>query len=91
MARFIQGDRPEAGVELAMTGWKLARLFLGVALLHATWPRATEQFEAWRSRQSQIDRRLPTAIGHGRDGEKAGRAADSRFDLTINGSFEQGD
>ena len=32
MARFIQGDRPEAGAELAMTGWKLARLFLGVAL-----------------------------------------------------------
>ena len=35
MARFIQGDRPEAGAELAMTGWKLARLFLGVAL-HGT-------------------------------------------------------
>ena len=33
MARFIQGDRPEAGAELAMTGWKLARLFLGVALV----------------------------------------------------------
>jgi hypothetical protein len=33
MARFIQGDRPEAGAELAMTGWKLARLFLGVALI----------------------------------------------------------
>jgi hypothetical protein len=32
MAGFIQGDRPEAGAELAMTGWKLARLFLGVAL-----------------------------------------------------------
>ena len=32
MARFIQGDRPEAGAELAMTGWKLARLFLGAAL-----------------------------------------------------------
>ena len=32
MARFIQGDRPEAIAELAMTGWKLARLFLGVAL-----------------------------------------------------------
>ena len=31
MTRFIQGDRPEAGAELAMTGWKLARLFLGVA------------------------------------------------------------
>ena len=35
MARFIQGDRPEAGPELAMTGWKLARLFLGVALIRA--------------------------------------------------------
>ena len=34
MARFIQrGDRPEAGAELAMTGWKLARLFLGVAIV----------------------------------------------------------
>jgi hypothetical protein len=33
MARFIQGDRPEAGAELAVTGWKLARLFLGVALV----------------------------------------------------------
>src|SRR5277367_1473358 len=32
MARFIQGDRPEASAELVMTGWKLARLFLGVAL-----------------------------------------------------------
>ena len=35
MARFIQGDRPEAGSELAMTGWKLARLFLGVTLIRA--------------------------------------------------------
>jgi len=33
MARFIQGDRPEAGAELVMPGWKLARLFLGVAVL----------------------------------------------------------
>jgi hypothetical protein len=33
MARFIQGDRPEAGPELAMTGWKLARLFLGVVIV----------------------------------------------------------
>jgi hypothetical protein len=39
MARFIQGDRPEAGAELAMTGWKLARLFLGVALVDAAWIR----------------------------------------------------
>ena len=29
--RFIQGDRPEAGVELAMTDRELAHLFLGVA------------------------------------------------------------
>jgi hypothetical protein len=32
MARFIQGDRPEAGAELAMTDRELARLFLRVAL-----------------------------------------------------------
>jgi hypothetical protein len=32
MTRFVQGDRPEAGAELAMTGWKSARLFLGVTL-----------------------------------------------------------
>src|SRR5277367_6757261 len=25
MARFIQGDRPEAGAELAMTGWELTK------------------------------------------------------------------
>jgi hypothetical protein len=28
MARFIQGDRPEAGAELAMTDRELAHLFL---------------------------------------------------------------
>jgi hypothetical protein len=38
MARFIQGDRPEAGAELAMTEWKLARFFLGVALVRAMRP-----------------------------------------------------
>ena len=32
VARFIQGDRPEAGAELAMTDRELARLFLRVAL-----------------------------------------------------------
>ena len=32
MARFIQGDRPEAGAELAMTDRELAHLFLRVAL-----------------------------------------------------------
>ena len=29
----------EVGAELAMTGWKLARLFLGVALIDAAWIR----------------------------------------------------
>jgi hypothetical protein len=32
MARFIQGDPPKAGAELAMTDRELARLFLRVAL-----------------------------------------------------------
>src|SRR3984957_6575198 len=34
-----KGTGPEAGAELAMTGWKLARLFLGVALVDAAWIR----------------------------------------------------
>ena len=32
MARFIQGDRPEAGAELAMTVGSRRAYFLGVAL-----------------------------------------------------------
>src|ERR1700677_4040098 len=31
----VRPARPEAGPELAMTGWKLARLFLGVASIRA--------------------------------------------------------
>src|SRR5271163_1349260 len=49
MARFIQGDRPEAGPELAMTGWKLVRLFLGVAYA---------RFSSMRRSQPPTPRRL---------------------------------
>ena len=41
MARFIQGDRPEAGAELAMTDRELTHLFLRAALAQLTEGKAT--------------------------------------------------
>jgi hypothetical protein len=56
MARFIQGDRPEAGAELAMTGWKLARLFLGVAKATARNKRSDPTFRFLRRGAEKIPR-----------------------------------